>query len=56
MSWKEKIIKEKETSTYRTIYLKRSLEEKIELLAKDNNTSFNNIVISMIEACLDENN
>lgn len=34
---------------YKTLYISDSLTEKINKLAKDNDTSFNNIVISIIE-------
>lgn len=39
---------------YKTIYLSRELIDAIEKLAADSNTSFNNIVVSMIEYCLDD--
>lgn len=39
-------------SIYKTLYIKRSLADHIEQIAKDNDTSFNNVVISMIESCL----
>ena len=44
--------KEKIESTYRSIYIRVDLVKKIEKIAQDNNTSFNNVVISMIEECL----
>lgn len=44
--------KEKIPCTYKFIYIKAELTKKIEQIAKDNNTSFNNVVISMIEKCL----
>lgn len=44
--------KEKEAATYKSLYIKENLVKEIEKIAKDNNTSFNNVVISMIEACL----
>ena len=50
--------KNKNRSVYKTIYLTQELAEKVEKIATENHTSFNNIVISMIEACLpkDKNN
>lgn len=39
---------------YKTIYLPQSLIEEIERIAKENSTSFNNVVVSMIEYCLEE--
>jgi len=44
----------KEESTYKTLYIKRSLAEQIEEIVRENGTSFNNVVISMIESCLKE--
>lgn len=52
MDFKIKQTKEKEECTYKTVYLKQKLVDEIEKLAIDNKTSFNNVVISMIEACL----
>ncbi|CCY72084.1 putative uncharacterized protein [Clostridium sp. CAG:921] len=43
--------RDKVESTYKTIYIKNELVEKINDLAKKNNTSFNNVVIKMIEYC-----
>lgn len=48
--------KNKVESGYKTIYLPKSLIEKVEKIADDNSTSFNNVVVSMIEYCLEENN
>ena len=44
--------KEKEPSSYKTLYLKESLVKEIEKIAKENDTSFNNVIVSMIETCL----
>lgn len=44
--------REKEPSTYKTLYLKEKIVEEIEKIAKENNTSFNNVIVSMIETCL----
>lgn len=44
----------KEESIYKTLYIKRSLADHIEEIASENNTSFNNVVVSMIESCLKE--
>ena len=46
--------KGKEPSTYKTLYLKEVLVKEIEKIANDNKTSFNNVVVSMIETCLNE--
>ena len=47
----------KTTKIYRSIYISESLVEKVEQLANANDTSFNNMVISIIENFLsgDEN-
>lgn len=44
--------RKKEPAGYKSLYIKYSLIEKIEKIVKENNTSFNNVVISMIEECL----
>lgn len=54
MKFELKKTKEKQETVYKTIYIKRSLVEQIEEIATQNDTSFNNVVISMIEACLKE--
>lgn len=54
MNFKIKDTKQKEESVYKTLYLKKNIVDKIDNLAKDNNTSFNNIVVSMIENCLND--
>ena len=45
----------KESTVYKTLYIKEDLVKEIEKIAKDNNTSFNNVIISMIEYCLKKN-
>lgn len=40
---------------YKTIYLRQTVIDELEQIAKDNSTSFNNVVVSMIERCLEEN-
>lgn len=52
MTFIPKKTKEKEPSSYKTLYLKENLVKEIEKIAKENNTSFNNVVVSMIETCL----
>lgn len=44
----------KEPASYKSLYIKKVLIDKIEKIAKENNTSFNNVVISMIEKILKE--
>lgn len=46
--------KTKVESTYRSIYIRLDLLKKLEKIAKDNNTSVNNVIISMIEECLND--
>ena len=52
MNFKIKPTQNKEPAGYKSLYIKESLIKKIEKIAKDNNTSFNNVVISMVEHCL----
>ncbi len=44
--------KKKENSIYKSLYIKEDLVKKVEEIAKVNNTSFNNVIVSMIEFCL----
>ena len=55
MNFKIKDTKQKEPAIYKTLYIKQALADKIEKIAIENETSWNNVVISMIESCLDEN-
>ena len=55
MAFKIKDTKQKEPAIYKTLYIKQALANKIEKIAVENETSWNNVVISMIESCLDEN-
>lgn len=52
MEFVPKKTKEKIPATYKTLYIKDDIVKKVEKIAKDNNTSFNNVVVSMIETCL----
>ena len=54
MKFELKRTKDKQETVYKTIYIKQTLVEKIDKIAKENNTSFNNVVVSMIESCLQE--
>jgi len=54
MAFVLKKTREKETAVYKSLYIKENLVELIDKIAKENNTSFNNVVISMIESCLKE--
>ncbi len=52
MAFVPKDTKKKETSVYKSLYIKEELSKKIEEIARVNNTSYNNVIISMIEFCL----
>ena len=54
MTFKIKPTKEKQPSVYKTIYLKKELVDKIDEIAASHQTSFNNVVVSMIESCLQD--
>lgn len=53
--FKTKNTKLKEPANYKTLYIKETLIKEIEKVAKENNTSFNNTVVSMIEKIIEEN-
>ncbi len=44
--------RKKEPASYKSLYIKDDLLKEVEALAKEYGTSFNNVVISMIEACV----
>lgn len=50
--FKIKATQNKEPACYKTLYIKEELLKKIEEIVKKNNTSFNNVIISMIKYCL----
>jgi len=56
MNFVPKNTKKKEISVYKSLYLKEDLVKKVDEIAKVNNTSFNNVIVSMIEFCLLDNN
>ncbi len=56
MKFEIKNTKKKEPAINKTLYIKQALADKIEKIAIENETSWNNVVISMIESCLDKNN
>lgn len=43
--------KNKVEASYKTVYLKNDLIEKLDKIAKENDTSFNNVVVNMLEYC-----
>lgn len=56
MTFELKQTKNKSGAINKSIYISQTLIDKIQQIAKDNDTSFNNVVISMIEHCLKEDN
>ena len=54
MKFEIKSTRNKENCIYKTLYLKQCLFMQIEEIAAKYDTSFNNVVISMIEHCLEE--
>lgn len=54
MEFKIKLQKEKEETVYKSLYMRQKQVDQINQIAKEYNTSFNNVVVSMIESCLDE--
>lgn len=56
MTFAPKPTKKKVQSGYKTLYITDELVEKINQLAKLHETSFNNIVISIIEDFFNPNN
>ena len=49
MEFKPKPTKQKVKAGYKSLYITDELVEKINKIASDNETSFNNVVISIIE-------
>ncbi|MCF2669939.1 MAG: hypothetical protein SPJ01_00615 [Butyricicoccus sp.] len=39
---------------YKTLYMSQELIDRVTQIAKENNLSFNSVVVSMIEHCLQE--
>ena len=54
MAFVPKNTRQKDPASYKSLYIKDKLIKEIEKIAKDNNTSFNNVIISMIEQCLEK--
>lgn len=49
MAFKPKPTKQKVKSGYKSLYISNELVDKLNKIAADNNTSFNNVVVSIIE-------
>lgn len=54
MPFQPKKTRHKVESAYKSIYLRQTVIDEIDKLAAKHNTSFNNIVVTMVEQCLDE--
>ena len=54
MPFEPKKIRRKVESAYKSIYLRQTVIDEIDRLAAKHNTSFNNIVVTMIEQCLED--
>ena len=54
MGFQMKPTRKKVSSVYKSLYINEQLEERVGQIAKKNETSLNNVVISMIEHCLAE--
>lgn len=48
--------KKKNKTVYKSLYIKEDLEKELNKIAKEHNTSFNNVVISLLEFALKEVN
>ena len=46
--------KQKVKASYKTLYISDELMRRVSRIAEDSGTSFNNVVVSMIEYCLNE--
>lgn len=44
--------KQKVKASYKSLYLKDELIEKVDKIAKDNDSTFNRVVANMIEYCV----
>lgn len=55
MKFPIKDTKNKTISVNKSLYLSADLVDKVNRIAAENNTSFNNVVVSMIEYCLKTN-
>ena len=54
MPFNPKNIKIKVDACYKTLYLRQELVDAVEKIAQENDTSFNSVVVSMIEQCLED--
>ncbi len=54
MPFEPKSAKKKGKGIYKSLYISEDIAEQVDKLAAENGTSFNNMVVSMIEYCLKE--
>ena len=54
MPFQPKKTRNKVESAYKSIYLRQTVIDEIDKLAAQHRTSFNNIVVTMIEQCLED--
>lgn len=54
MPFTPKKTQKKVDACYKSLYLHQDLVDEVDQIAKEHNTSFNNVVVSMIEQCLAE--
>lgn len=54
MAFKPKPTKQKVKAGYKTLYIRDELVERINKIADENETSFNNVVISILEKFFEE--
>lgn len=52
MTFEIKKTRNKVEAINKTLYITEALAQQVQQIADENHTSFNNVVISMIEACL----
>lgn len=56
MPFVPKETKQKVEAVYKTLYLTTETAERLQKIADENKMSFNSVVVSMIEHCLEEHN
>lgn len=56
MAFKLKPTKQKVKAGYKTLYISDDLAEKVNKMAVDNETSFNNVIISILEHFFEQEN
>jgi hypothetical protein len=52
MGWKLRKTQNKVEHLNKSLYISGDLVQQIDKIATENNTSFNNVVVSMVESCL----